>query len=117
MISYVKRAESYGNGYFRRRVPELLNSLQSLSDDSAVDFLSAKDSTFREISQYKREIEAFTEEQANPFTPSFLKRYPISPAMSELISEFVSNKSNAGDTLSAALEMQELDGNGVLYFK
>lgn len=111
LIAYVKRAESYGNGYFRRRVPELLNSILSLSDDSAVDFLSAKDSTFREISQYKRKIEAFTEAQTNPFTPSFLKRYQISPSMSELIGEFVSNKSNAGDTLSAALEMQELEGD------
>lgn len=111
LIAYIKRAEPHGNGYFQRRITELLNSLHSLSNESDIDFSAAKDSIFTEIPQYKRKIEAFTEEQAKPFTPSFLRRYPISPAMSDLIGEFVSNNRNAGDTLSAVLEMQALEGN------
>ena len=111
LIAYVKKAGQYGNGYLSRRLPDLVNSLVALKNNSVVAFPSAKDTIFKEILPYKKKIETFSDEQIKPFTPSFLKRYPLSSQMSELVSKYVSGNKNAGDTLSAALEMKELSTN------
>jgi hypothetical protein len=111
LISYMQRAGKCGNGYLKRRIPEVLSSLQALKDNASVCLGEAKDQIFREIFPYKLKNENPSEENKTPFNPSYLRRYPTSEKASALVHEFVVGNSNAGNTLASLLELDKLEAN------
>lgn len=109
LISYLKRAGECGNGYFKRRLPELLEALTAYKNAVPAQIGLRKNSEFQEIRNFKEQLEYLPEEKKKPFTISFLKKYNPSDAMSAIIHEFVTEKMNAGDSLSTALGLEELN--------
>lgn len=111
LIAYVKKAKQYGNGYLHRRIPDLIHSLEAIENDCSISFSEAKDSIFKEIYPYKMKYESLLKENNNPFTPEFLKKYPISENLNPIIHEYITGKKNAGNTLAAILEKDALTDN------
>ena len=112
LIAYVKRAANYGNGYLRRRISQLIYSLEAIKNQKNISFAGAKDSIFKEIFPYQIKCENLSNENKNPFTPDFLKRYPISESISPIVHEYIVGNNNAGNTLAAILEKDVLtDGD------
>ena len=66
LIAYVKKAEKYGNGYLRRRVPQLIRSLEAIKDNNSISFTGAKDPIFKEIYPYKIKCENIAKESITP---------------------------------------------------
>lgn len=56
LIAYMKRAEYCGKGFRKRRMPELIASLQAYQDYNIVSFNSAKDSAFKDLPEMKSKI-------------------------------------------------------------
>lgn len=108
LIAYLKKAEKYGNGYLKRRMPELILSLEALKDSKSVSFKKAKDSIFNEIHPYKVKYENITEDKKHPFTPEFLRKHPIDENISAIVHEFIVGNKNPGDTLATILEQETL---------
>ena len=111
LIAYMRRAESCGNGFLKRRMPELISSLQSYKNHSSVCFNSARDSAFKNLPVNKAKIESIKGEQQKPFSPVFLKKYLPSNQASSIIQDFVAGIKNAGNTLSALMELESLSEN------
>ena len=68
-----------------------------------------KGSEFQELRTFKKFIENMPEEKKKPFTIAFLKKNNPSEAMAAIIHEFVTGKMNAGEALSSALVLDELN--------
>lgn len=100
----MRRIEPIACGYLKRRMPEIVASLQSFNEQKPISFDRAKDSIFKEIAAYKCECDKISQENENPFSPAFLRKNPISDTASILVHEFVVGKRNAGNTLSAILD-------------
>lgn len=112
LISYMKQVEKCGNGYLKRRMPALFSTLQAYKDGTAVNLRTATDSAFKEIRQFKSSADSLTEEQRRPFTPTFLRKYPLSNQASTIISDYIAGSKNAGNALSSILELETLvDGD------
>lgn len=112
LIAYVKKAEKYGNGYLRRRVPQLIRSLEAIKDNNSISFTGAKDPIFKEIYPYKIKCENIAKKSNNPFTPEFLRKCSISESISPIVHEYVVGNKNAGNALAAILEKDILtDGD------
>ena len=112
LIAYVKKAEKYGNGYLRRRVPQLIRSLEAIKDNNSISFTGAKDPIFKEIYPYKIKCENIAKKSNNPFTPEFLRKCSISESISPIVHEYVVVNKNAGNALAAILEKDILtDGD------
>lgn len=108
LIAYMRRAEICGNGFLKRRMPELIASLQAYKNHTTVCFAAAKDTAFKDLPVSKAKIENMSEEQKKPFTPVFLRKYLPSDQVSAIIQDFVAGIKNAGNTLSALLELEAL---------
>ena len=108
LIAYMKKAGSCGKGFLKRRMPELITSLQAYKDHTIVSFNSANDSAFKDLPEMKSKLVNITEGQKKPFTPIFLKRYPSSDRVSTILQDFMSSAKNAGNTLSSLLELDYL---------
>ena len=111
LIAYMQRAEECGNGFLKRRMPELIASLQAYKDHTIVSFTTAKDTAFKALPNIKSKIESMSEEEKNPFTPAFLRKYLPSDQISAIVQDFVSGARNAGNTLSALMELDTLSEN------
>ena len=109
LISFLKRAGECGNGYFKRRLPDLLEAISAYKTSTASKIGTRKGSEFQELRTFKEFMENIPEEKKKPFTIAFLKKNNPSEAMSAIIHEFVTGKMNAGDTLSSALVLNELN--------
>ena len=92
-------------------MPELIASLQAYKNHTTVCFNAAKDTAFKDLPVCKAKIESMTEEQKNPFTPAFLKKYLPSDQAGAIIQDFVAGIKNAGNTLSALMELESLSEN------
>lgn len=108
LIAYMKKAEKCGNGYLKRRMPVLLAALQAYKENEVVSFNGVKDTAFKDLLAFKAKTNAMSEEQKKPFSPTFLRKYPPSDQMNIIIHDFVAELKNAGDCLSAALELKSL---------
>ena len=108
LIAYMKRAGEYGNGYLKRRMPQLLSALQAYKTRNTVSFVTSKDTAFKDLHTSKAKIDAITDEQKNPFTPAFLRKHIPSDQMNTIIHDYVAGTLNAGNSLAAALELQSL---------
>jgi len=111
LIAYLKRAGKCGNGYFKGRLPELLKALDAYKNGVAVTLSSKKGAVFKDIPPYKAKNEGMTDEQKKPFTPAFLRKYPLSDQVNNIVREFISETKNAGAALSALLELDTLNDN------
>lgn len=111
LIAYLKRAGKCGNGYFKGRLPELLKALDAYKNGVAVTLSSKKGAVFKDIPPYKAKNEGLTDEQKKPFTPTFLRKYPLSDQVNDIVREFISETKNAGAALSALLELDTLNDN------
>lgn len=111
LISYLKRAEKSGNGYYKKRLPGLLNVLEVYKNKTAINANSLKGTVFSEIPTYKDKINNLTNEQKMPFSPAFLRKFTLSEQVSGIVREFVSGKQSPGLTLSAILDLEELSEN------
>lgn len=109
LISYLKRAGECGNGYLKRRLPELLEAINAYKTAVPTRIGSRKSSEFNELRNFKEQCEHLPEEKKKPFTISFLKKNNPSGAVKEIIHEFVTEKMCAGDALSNTLDLEELD--------
>ena len=112
LLAYMRRAGECGNGYLKRRMPEVIAALLAIQNNTTVNFENAKDTIFKGIVLHREKISKYTTEQKEPFTPFFLKKYPINDDIRAIIHEFVTKSMNAGDTLAKILEKNELDENG-----
>lgn len=108
LIAYMKRAGKYGNGYLKRRLPDVLSSLQAVKDNTTIHFSSSKDSIFNEIEPYRDRCSSMSEIKKHPFSPEFLRKYPIDDNMKTIIHEFVSGNKNAGSALASIMERDSL---------
>lgn len=63
LIAYMRRAEICGNGFLKRRMPELIASLQAYKNHTTVCFTAAKDTVFKDLPVSKAKIESMSEEQ------------------------------------------------------
>ena len=70
-----------------------------------------KDTAFKDLPVSKTKIENMSGEQKKPFTPVFLRKYLPSDCVSAMIQDFVTGAKNAGNTLSALLELETLSEN------
>ena len=111
LIAYMQRAAICGNGFLKRRIPELIASLQAYKNHTIVCFTTAKDTAFKDLPVSKTKIENMSGEQKKPFTPVFLRKYLPSDCVSAMIQDFVTGAKNAGNTLSALLELETLSEN------
>lgn len=111
LIAFLKRAEKCGNGYFKRRLPELLKALESYKNGTSLTLGSKKGTIFNEIPAHRDKNEGLTTEQRKPFNPAFLRKYPLSEQANNIVREFISDTKNAGSALSALLELDILDDN------
>lgn len=71
----MRRAEMCGNGFLKRRIPELIVPLQTYKNHTTVCFTAAKDNSFKDLPMSKAKIENISEEQKKTFTPVVLKKY------------------------------------------
>lgn len=111
LIAFLKRAEKCGNGYFKRRLPELLKALEAYKNSTCLTLGHKKGSLFNDFPAYREKNDGLTVEQRKPFTPAFLRKYPLSEQANNIVREFVSDTKNAGSALSALLELETLDEN------
>lgn len=111
LIAFLKRAEKCGNGYFKRRLPELLEALAAYKNGTHLALGAKKDGVFSDIPAHKDKIESLTAEQLKPFNPFFLKKYPLSEQANNIVREFISDTKNAGSALCALLELDSLTDN------
>lgn len=111
ILSYLRKAELCGNGYFRKRLPELLKALQAYKNKEVVTLNRQKGSVFEDIPSLKAKTDNLPDEKRKPFTPAFLRKYPLSDQANTIVCEFISEEKNAGDTLSALLELKTLSVN------
>lgn len=111
LIAYLKRAGKCGNGYFKGRLPELLKALDAYKNGVSVTLSSKKGAVFKDIPPYKAKNEGLTNEQRKPFTPAFLRKYPLSDQVNDIVREFISEAKNAGAALFALLELDTLNDN------
>lgn len=111
LIAYLKRAEKCGNGYLKKRIPVLLKALNAYKSNTAIPISSVKGTVFAEIPTYKQKIDNMADEQKKPFTPAFLRKYPLSDQANVIVREFIAENQNAGATLSALLEMESFTEN------
>lgn len=108
LIAYLKRAEKCGNGYLKGRMPELLNALDAYKNGDFVTLSSKKGAVFKDVPSHQAKNEGLTDEQKKPFSPAFLRKYPLSNQVNEIVREFVAETKNAGAALSALLELDTL---------
>ena len=111
LIAYIRRAEKCGNGYLKKRVPELVEALEAYNKKEVLKIRMKKNNLFRDFPMQKDKIEKLTAEQKNPFTPAFLHKYPLSTRMNDIVRDFVTNIKNAGNTLSTILDLETLSEN------
>ncbi len=109
LIAYMKRAETCGNGFLKRRMPDLIAALQAYQKHATVCLSNAKDSAFKDLTINKSKIENMSEEQKKPFTPAFLKKYLPSENVGAIIQDFIAGSKNAGNSLSAIMELDTLN--------
>lgn len=112
LISYMKQAEACGNGYLKGRMPDLLLALEAYKNRTIVTFTDRKRSPFKDILSFKKKVESITEEQRKPFTPSFLRKYPLDERVNEIVHDYLVGKLDAGKALSALMDMDSLNDNG-----
>lgn len=111
LIAFLKRSNDIGNGYLRRRMGAVINSLQALQNNATVYLGKEKDPAFSDICSYAKSITHIKAEQLHPYTPMFLRRYPPGVEVSSIIHEFVNGNKNAGDTLASMLKLDKLTDN------
>lgn len=111
LIAFLKRAEKCGNGYFKRRLPELTKALEAYKNSTYLTLGSKKGAVFNDLPAHRDKNECLTVEQRKPFTPVFLRKYPLSEQANNIVREFVSDTKNAGSALSALLELDTLNDN------
>ncbi|HVI40905.1 MAG TPA: hypothetical protein VM577_09615 [Anaerovoracaceae bacterium] len=111
LISYLHKAENIANGYFKRRVSTVISSLHAMQHDLIINLNKEIDPIFKEVDPYIKSINNLKSEQLHPFSPAFLRRYPLGDAASTIIREFVADNQNAGDTLAALLKLDILNDN------
>lgn len=107
LITYLERAEKIGNGYLRRRMPQLISSLEAIKANKSVSFECVKDDIFTEISKYKERCKKISI-NPHPFTPEFLLKNLISQNTINLVHEYVVGNIKAGDCLAKILEQKDL---------
>lgn len=111
LIAFLKRAEKCGNGYFKRRLPELLKALVAYKNGTHLAIGAKKGGVFSDIPAHKKKLESLTAEQLKPFNPVFLRKYPLSEQANNIVREFISDTKNAGSALCALLELDSLTDN------
>lgn len=112
LISYMKQAEACGNGYLKRRMPDLLLALEAYKNQAVMRVQDRRGSPFKDILSYKKKTDAITEEQRKPFTPTFLHKYHLNEKENEIVHDFWVGTINAGKALSALMDMDSLDESG-----
>lgn len=108
LISFLKKAEKCGNGYLRRRMPELLEALQAFKTKTATNIGTNERSEFIALRMYRQTIDNMPIEKQKPFSPTFLMKNVLSDSMNSIVREFVEERQNAGNCLSRALELENL---------
>lgn len=108
LIAFLKRTKDCGNGYLKRRLPDLIEALESFKNGTPSSIGAKKNSEFKELRTYTDYRENIPHEKRKPFTPTFLRKYAVSDAMNAIIHEFVAGHQNAGNSLAKALELEEL---------
>lgn len=108
LIAILRKAGDCGNGYLKKRMPELIEALQAYRNGTPSTIGTKKKSEFKDLRTFTESKENIPEEKKKPFTPAFLKKNEVSAAMNEIVCEFVSGLQNAGNCLAKALELDEL---------
>lgn len=108
LIAILRKAGDCGNGYLKKRMPELIEALQAYRNGTPSTIGTKKKSEFKDLRTFTESKENIPEEKKKPFTPAFLKKNDVSAAMNEIVCEFVSGLQNAGNCLAKALELDEL---------
>ena len=108
LVSFLKQAGECGNGYFKRRLSDLLEAINAYKTSTTSNIGTRKGSEFQELRNFERVVENLPDEKKKPFTSTFLKKNNPSEAMSAIIHDFVTEKMNAGDALSNTLTLDEL---------
>ena len=111
LISFLKRAEECGNGYLKRRMPELIEAISAYKENRNTSIGVKKGSEFKTLRDFRAQINSLSMEKKKPFSPEFLRKYALSDAMSSIVHEFVTGRQTAGESLSRALEQESLSAN------
>ena len=105
LVAFLKSAETCGNGYLRRRMPELLEALNAYQTSGVTKIGSQRTSEFKELREFQKLVERMPEEKRKPFSPAFLRKNILGEPMTAIVHEFVAGRRNAGNSLSKALEL------------
>ena len=108
LIAFLQKAGSCGNGYLKRRLPELIEALYAYKNGTPSSIGTQKKSDFKELRTFSETRGNIPEEKKMPFTPAFLRKNIVSDAMNAIVCNFVSGQQNAGNCLSKALELETL---------
>lgn len=109
LLSFLTRSDKIGNGYFSRRSASVIKCVNAIKNGSVVDLGREKDGIFGEIKPYVQNY--IKKNSDNPFTPAFIRRYPLPSETSEYLREFVAGNLSAGNALERILNRETLDSN------
>jgi hypothetical protein len=109
LISFLSSSDKIGNGYFSRRSVSVIKCVNAIKDGSMIDLSREKDDIFGEIKPYVQNY--IKKKSDNPFTPAFIKRYPLPNETSKHLREFVAGNISAGNALERTLNRDTLNSN------
>ena len=107
LISYLKKANKIGNGYFKRRCSSVIKCVEALRDGTIPDLRKEKDKAF--VDSYN--FIGREDNTRKTFTPAYFRKYPISDELAPIIANYMSEELTAGTAIEQALKMKELTNN------
>lgn len=102
LMSYLKRANKLGNGYFKRRYSNLLEMLQCYKEGRYYKTVKSTDKIFDEAVKWINTPKT----NNNPFTPQFIKNNMISERIAIILGNYLSGKIDQGNALEDILAEQ-----------
>lgn len=111
LIAFLNRAKDIGNGYLTRRINTVIKCINAIKERTPVNLNAEQDSIFKGVRPYYESIGKIKPEQRQPFIPMFIKKYPLSDAVSAIVAEFVAGIQTPGKVLESILKLDKLSPN------
>lgn len=105
LLSYLKKAEKIGNGYYRRRCASVIKCVEAVKDHRVPDLRKEKEKVFSDTYGY------LAEETPKDITPAYLRKNVISDELAPIIGSYMSGELSTGSAIEQALKLKELTSN------
>lgn len=105
LLSYLKKAETIGNGYYRRRYPSLVKCIDAMTNGNIVDFSMEKDKAFSDLHSYKFMLDETIDK---PINATQLRKNPVSEKIAPVLVDYLNSKISVGKTIEEILRNQNI---------